>query len=101
MFRLKGDAEHQFRHSFTTLHHVHLVAPIALIYVHHAPQVFRLKGDAEHQFRNIQRSEWQPLFEFFQAKRIKIENLAAAKQGPAGGNAGVDLAEAYGAAPPV
>ncbi len=54
----------------------------------------RLKNNTEHQFRSIQRSEWQNLLDFLQAKKLRIENLAAAKQGPmAGAGRGVDLGD--------
>lgn len=33
-------------------------------------------------FRNIQRSEWEPLFNFINQRKIRIENLAEARQGP-------------------
>ncbi len=47
----------------------------------------------EYQFRNIQRSEWQHLFEFIHSKKIRVENLAAAKAGPMGGGAAIDLGD--------
>ncbi|KAG1680758.1 hypothetical protein FOA52_008091 [Chlamydomonas sp. UWO 241] len=46
--------------------------------------VVRMKSDAEHQFRNISRTEWQALFDFINAKKLRIENLASAAQGPGG-----------------
>lgn len=46
--------------------------------------VIRLKNEQEHQFRNLQRTEWQNLFEFIHLKQIPIENLAQAQQGPGG-----------------
>lgn len=49
--------------------------------------VLHLKNGGEHQFRNIQRTEWQNLLEFIHAKRLRIENLSSAQQGPGGGNA--------------
>ena len=39
----------------------------------------------EYLFRGIQKSEWQNLFAFIQAKRLRIENLREAELGPAGG----------------
>lgn len=41
-------------------------------------------------FRGIQKQEWTNLFNFIQAKRINIENLEEANQGP-GGNANLDF----------
>ncbi len=35
-------------------------------------------------FRGIAKSEWTELFEFIEAKRMRIENLKEAKQGPGG-----------------
>ena len=49
--------------------------------------VIHMKSDSEHQFRNINRTEWQCLFDFINGRKIKIENLNQAAQGP-GGNAG-------------
>jgi len=34
-----------------------------------------MKNDGEHQFRNIQRAEYQNLFNFIQAKGLRINNL--------------------------
>ncbi|BDA45000.1 FACT complex subunit SSRP1 [Coccomyxa sp. Obi] len=47
----------------------------------------RMKTDTkqEYLFRGIQKSEWQNLFAFIQAKRLRIENLREAELGPAGG----------------
>jgi len=42
-------------------------------------------GVQEYLFRGIQKSEWQNLFSFIQAKRLRIENLREAELGPAGG----------------
>ena len=42
------------------------------------------KGGTEHQFRGIARGEWQNLFNFFQAKGLRIANLKQAQQGPGG-----------------
>ena len=48
----------------------------------------------EYLFRNIQKSEWQNLFGFIQAKRLRISNLREAELGPAGGGGqGLDLGE--------
>ena len=44
-------------------------------------------------FRNINRAEWQTLFDYLQNKRIKIENFQAAKQGPIGPGAGITIDE--------
>lgn len=55
--------------------------------------VIRLKNEQEHQFRNINRTEWQNLFEFIHAKRIRINNLSQAQSGPGGPGAGVDLGD--------
>ena len=40
----------------------------------------------EYQFRGIEKSEWNNLFSFIQAKRLRIENVDEAKEGPAGPN---------------
>mmetsp|Transcript_4974 Transcript_4974/g.10722 ORF Transcript_4974/g.10722 Transcript_4974/m.10722 type:complete len:694 (-) Transcript_4974:634-2715(-) len=54
--------------------------------------VVRMKNsEAEHQFRNIQRTEWQNLFEFINAKKIRVENLASAQQGPGGPGKALDI----------
>ncbi|GBF95966.1 FACT complex subunit [Raphidocelis subcapitata] len=51
--------------------------------------VIRLKnGTGEFQFRNINRTEWQALFEFINARKIRIENLRSAREGPMGAGAG-------------
>jgi len=44
----------------------------------------------EFLFRGIQKQEWTNLFSFIQAKRIRIENLEEAQQGP-GGNTNLDF----------
>ena len=44
----------------------------------------------EYLFRGIQKQEWNNLFSFLQAKRIRIENIEEAQQGP-GGNAPLDF----------
>ena len=38
----------------------------------------------EYQFKGIQKSEWNNLFSFIQAKRLRIENVAEAEMGPSG-----------------
>lgn len=38
----------------------------------------------EYQFRGILKSEWNNLFNFIQAKRLRIENVAEAEMGPSG-----------------
>lgn len=42
----------------------------------------RMKSGADHLFRGIPRSEWTNLFEFIQAKQLRIENFREAKAGP-------------------
>jgi hypothetical protein len=43
----------------------------------------------EYLFRNITRDEWEPLFSFIEARKIRIENLQEARHGPRGpGGAG-------------
>lgn len=44
----------------------------------------RMQADQEFQFRGIQKSEWNNLFNFIQAKRLRIENVAEAEMGPSG-----------------
>lgn len=44
----------------------------------------RMQADQEYQFRGIQKSEWNNLFNFIQAKRLRIENVAEAEMGPSG-----------------
>ncbi|GAX76261.1 hypothetical protein CEUSTIGMA_g3705.t1 [Chlamydomonas eustigma] len=46
--------------------------------------VIKMKTSPEHQFRSINRTEWQSLFDFFAAKKIRVENLNSAAQGPGG-----------------
>jgi hypothetical protein len=47
----------------------------------------------EYLFRNITRDEWEPLFSFIEARKIRIENLQEARHGPRGpGGAGGDAA---------
>ncbi|EIE21134.1 SSrecog-domain-containing protein [Coccomyxa subellipsoidea C-169] len=55
----------------------------------------RMKTDnkPEYLFRGIQKSEWQNLFSFIQAKRLRIENLREAELGPAGGGTALDLGD--------
>ena len=45
----------------------------------------------EFLFRGIQKQEWTNLFSFIQAKRIRIENLEEAQQGPGGNNTSLDF----------
>ena len=53
----------------------------------------RARGRAQdYLFRGIQKSEWANLFEFIQAKRLRVENLDEAAGGPGGGRA-IDLGE--------
>jgi structure-specific recognition protein 1 len=42
----------------------------------------RMKTGTDHIFRGIPRSEWTNLFEFIQAKSLRIENFREAKAGP-------------------
>lgn len=42
-------------------------------------------------FRGIQRSEWEPLFSFINQRKIRIENLAEARQGPRGPAPAIDF----------
>lgn len=42
-------------------------------------------------FRNIQRSEWEPLFSFINQRKIRIENLAEARQGPRAAAPAIDF----------
>lgn len=55
--------------------------------------VVRLKNNQEHQFRNINRTEWQNLFEFIHAKRIRIDNLNQAQHGPGNMPTTMDLGD--------
>lgn len=57
------------------------------------PAVSRVVALQEYLFRNIQRSEWEPLFNFINARKIKIENLAEARHGPRGPGTGIDLGD--------
>lgn len=45
---------------------------------------WRIFAMQEYQFRGIQKSEWNNLFSFIQAKRLRIENVAEAEMGPSG-----------------
>eukprot|EP00891_Asterochloris_glomerata_P007691 jgi/Astpho2/7691/Aster-02572 len=56
----------------------------------------RMRQDQEYQFRGIEKSEWNNLFSFIQAKRLRIENVDEAKQGPAGPNRAAALLEDLG-----
>jgi structure-specific recognition protein 1 len=42
----------------------------------------RMKTGTDHIFRGIPRSEWTNLFEFIQAKSLRVENFREAKAGP-------------------
>ena len=52
--------------------------------------VIKMKGSADdmreqqYQFRSIPRSEWTNLFEWIQAKNLRVENLKEVQQGPSG-----------------
>jgi structure-specific recognition protein 1 len=48
----------------------------------------RRLDNSEVQFRGLNRNEWENLLQFLLAKRIPIENLAAAQEGPGGARAG-------------
>jgi structure-specific recognition protein 1 len=41
-----------------------------------------MKGGQDHVFRSIPRSEWANMFEFIQAKQLRIENFKEAQRGP-------------------
>ncbi|KAK9844705.1 hypothetical protein WJX74_005736 [Apatococcus lobatus] len=41
-------------------------------------------SETEYLFRGIAKSEWSNLFEFIEAKRMRIENIKEAKMGPGG-----------------
>lgn len=45
----------------------------------------------EHLFRGIPRGEWTNLFEFIQAKQLRIENFKEAQRGPGATTVGYDL----------
>lgn len=53
--------------------------------------VVRMKTEVEHQFRNINRTEWQTLFDFINSKKLRIENLSSAAQGPGGPGKALDV----------
>ena len=58
-----------------------------------APLSPRIMSAAQdYLFRGIQKSEWANLFEFIQAKRLRVENLDEAAGGPGGGRA-LDLGD--------
>lgn len=38
----------------------------------------------EYQFRGIQKAEWNNLFSFIKAKKLKIENVDEVEMGPSG-----------------
>lgn len=38
----------------------------------------------EYQFRGIQKAEWNNLFSFIKAKRLRIENVDEVEMGPSG-----------------
>ncbi|GAB4821853.1 hypothetical protein N2152v2_008899 [Parachlorella kessleri] len=42
----------------------------------------RMKSGVDHLFRGIPRSEWTNLFEFIQAKQLRIENFKEVQRGP-------------------
>ncbi|KAL3141436.1 hypothetical protein ABBQ32_005004 [Trebouxia sp. C0010 RCD-2024] len=41
-------------------------------------------SDQEYQFRGIQKAEWNNLFSFIKAKRLRIENVDEVEMGPSG-----------------
>lgn len=45
----------------------------------------RMRGGQDHLFRGIPRSEWTNLFEWIQAKQLRIENFKEAQRGPGAG----------------
>ena len=48
----------------------------------------------EHVFRGIHKSEWTNLFNFLQAKKLRIDNLREAEMGPgAAPTRGLDLGD--------
>lgn len=56
----------------------------------------RMSTGTEYVFHSIQKSEWQNLFNWITAKKLPLENVAEAEQGPHGGvSAGprIDLGE--------
>ncbi|KAK9825879.1 hypothetical protein WJX81_000254 [Elliptochloris bilobata] len=54
--------------------------------------LIRMRNNSDFLFRGIQKSEWANLFEFIQAKRLRVENLDEAAGGPGGGRA-LDLGD--------
>ena len=50
----------------------------------------RTSSDAVHVFRGIARTDWDPLLTFLREKKIPIDNLGEALQGPAGARAALD-----------
>ncbi|KFM26159.1 FACT complex subunit SSRP1 [Auxenochlorella protothecoides] len=57
----------------------------------------RLRNSQDYLFRGIPRGEWTNLFEFIQAKQLRIENFKEAQQGP--GATAVSYAALGGARP--
>lgn len=55
----------------------------------------RMRSGQDHLFRGIPRSEWANLFEWIQAKQLRIENFKEAQRGP-GVAAGVGYGEDLG-----
>lgn len=45
----------------------------------------RMRGGQDHVFRGIPRSEWTNLFEWIQAKKLRVENFKEAQRGPGAG----------------
>ena len=45
----------------------------------------RMKSGQDHLFRSIPRSEWTNLFEWIQAKQLRIDNFKEAQRGPGAG----------------
>ncbi|KAG8366837.1 hypothetical protein BUALT_Bualt16G0009400 [Buddleja alternifolia] len=56
--------------------------------MHYFDLLVRLKTEQEHLFRNIQRNEYQKIFDFINAKGLKIMNLGSEKK-PDGVGVGV------------
>lgn len=60
----------------------------------------RMRGGQDHLFRGIPRSEWTNLFEWIQAKQLRVENFKEAQRGPGAGpvsyTEGVGLGGAIG-----
>ncbi|MEW5299939.1 MAG: hypothetical protein WDW36_002908 [Sanguina aurantia] len=55
--------------------------------------VVRTRSDQEHQFRNINRTEWQNLFEFISTRKLRIDNLAVAQGGPGAAGSALDVGD--------